>query len=133
MQLKAPSPRQDSEENVLPLINIVFLLLIFFMLAGTIKAPDLFPVQLPESNAEQTADKATPQLLISATGEFAIDQEILDPSEVAAAIQAKLAADNSSMLIIKADMSTPATTLLKVVNDLSDIDDLRLTLLADRI
>lgn len=133
MQLKAPSPRQDSEENVLPLINIVFLLLIFFMLAGTIKAPDLFPVQLPESNAEQTADKAPPQLLISATGEFAIDQEILDPSEVAAAIQAKLAADNSSMLIIKADMSTPATTLLKVVNDLSDIDDLRLTLLADRI
>ena len=38
-------------ETLLPLINIVFLLLIFFLLAGSFKSPEPFLVNSPYANA----------------------------------------------------------------------------------
>ena len=132
MQLPPPPVRQDSEENVLPLINIVFLLLIFFMLAGTIRAADLFPVELPKSNQVTDVDKTPLQLLISAKGEIAFKQKKFDTENLIALLKSELSNQSTPMLIIKADMATPATILLDVVNQLGDIPDLRLTVLADK-
>ena len=132
MQLPPLPVRQDTEENVLPLINIVFLLLIFFMLAGTIKAPDLFPIELPISAQTADIDQSPPQLLINAQGEIAFQQNILDAKNLAELLKPELSSQTSPVLIIKADMSTPATVLLGVVNQMGDIPGLRLTLLADK-
>ena len=41
--------------NLVPLINVIFLLLVFFMLAGTLRSPEPFGVKLPEST---TSDKS---------------------------------------------------------------------------
>jgi len=41
--------------NLVPLINVIFLLLVFFMLAGTLRPPEPFNVKLPEST---TSDKS---------------------------------------------------------------------------
>ena len=49
MQFRRPTRKPDSEERVLPLINVVFLLLIFFMLAGRLSEAELFEVTPPES------------------------------------------------------------------------------------
>lgn len=62
----------DSEENVLPLINIVFLLLIFFLLAGTIAIPDLFVVQPPDSQSEHESTASDVTLLIAKDGKIAM-------------------------------------------------------------
>ena len=47
MQL-GPRRRRPRGESVVPMINIVFLLLIFFLLTATIAPPDPFPVSPPE-------------------------------------------------------------------------------------
>lgn len=65
-----PDPKRytHSDENLLPMINIIFLLLIFFMVAGVITASDqlnLTPIQSKagtETELDQTA------LLLSADG-----------------------------------------------------------------
>lgn len=132
MQLKSPAPRRDTEENVLPLINIVFLLLIFFMLAGTIAAPDLFPIELPTSRQNQDIDKTPPELLISAEGVLAFKQKTASSEEVIQLLTAELIQQNKPMLIIKADMTAPAAAILDVINRLGEIPNLRLTLLADQ-
>ena len=132
MKLTPPPVRQDTEENVLPLINIVFLLLIFFMLAGTIEAPDLFPIELPKSVQSADVDKSPPQLLINADGEIAFQQDRLDSDRLADRLKLEFNGQASPMLIIKADMATPAKVLLDVVSQVGDIPGLRLTLLADK-
>lgn len=46
------SPRRRSGnrgENIVPMINVVFLLLMFFMMSAQISAPDPFDVTLPDS------------------------------------------------------------------------------------
>ena len=51
MRFEPPRPRNE-DERILPLINVVFLLLIFFMLAGRLSASDPFQVEPPRSSAD---------------------------------------------------------------------------------
>src|SRR5690606_24728351 len=45
-----PPRRTGGDDNIIPMINIVFLLLIFFMVAGQIKAMDSAGVELPDGD-----------------------------------------------------------------------------------
>lgn len=53
---------QSSDDNMIPLINIVFLLLIFFMVAGQIKAQPDRTIELPESKKLDTAKSLSMRL-----------------------------------------------------------------------
>ncbi len=48
-------PRRKPDENILPMINVVFLLLIFFLISARLTAPEPFAVSLPSSLAEAEA------------------------------------------------------------------------------
>lgn len=48
-------PQRKAAENLLPMINVIFLLLIFFLLAAQLTQPQPFPVIPPESRAEAEA------------------------------------------------------------------------------
>ena len=48
----------DSDAGILPLINVVFLLLIFFMIAGQLAEQAPFEVEPPASDAEAEDDGA---------------------------------------------------------------------------
>jgi biopolymer transport protein ExbD len=72
-----PRPRDD-DARVLPLINVVFLLLIFFMLAGALAPADPFRVDPPLSLSEAPPPAEPLTLLIGADGELALDGERLD-------------------------------------------------------
>ena len=53
---------------MLPMINIVFLLLVFFMVAGQIAASKPADVELPESVSDTAADAAGIEISIDAAG-----------------------------------------------------------------
>ncbi len=48
-------PRRRPEENLLPMINVIFLLLIFFLIAARMTAPEPFAVTPPQAGAEAEA------------------------------------------------------------------------------
>lgn len=49
-------PRHRPAENLLPMINVVFLLLVFFLIASTLAPPEPFPVSPPEAEAGAEAE-----------------------------------------------------------------------------
>ncbi|MBL4543543.1 MAG: biopolymer transporter ExbD, partial [Rhodobacteraceae bacterium] len=51
MRLAAPRPTRP-REPVVPMINVVFLLLIFFLMAAVIAPPEPFGVTLPRAAAD---------------------------------------------------------------------------------
>ena len=70
------------EDALLPLINLVFLLLMFFIVAG-----QLTDDPLPELPATQQAeDRQAPQadMIVSATGEWKVDGELFDKESIVA-------------------------------------------------
>ena len=56
------SKKKIKQINLIPLINIIFLMLIFFMLAGTITTIDPYKIKVPESIIKN--DPLTPFLTI---------------------------------------------------------------------
>jgi len=62
----------DGDASVLPLINVVFLLLVFFMVAGRLSGGDPFEVTPPESGTEGPAATAPMRVLLAADGRLAL-------------------------------------------------------------
>ncbi|MEL6219907.1 MAG: biopolymer transporter ExbD [Pseudomonadota bacterium] len=78
--------RIHDEDRILPLINIVFLLLIFFMAVGRLSATDPFRIDPPESHS--TGAPATGPLLIAvgAEGQLALNGDVLDEATLLARV-----------------------------------------------
>ncbi|WP_438971480.1 ExbD/TolR family protein [Methylophaga sp.] len=109
-------PNQD--DNLIPLINIVFLMLIFFMVAGHISQSDPINVQPPNSSSDKQ-DAQEPLLILVATdGTIAFEQEIISRDELASRITEKYnaAMDKQALrLLVKADANLAVEELQSVL------------------
>jgi biopolymer transport protein ExbD len=103
---EAPRPRPES---VVPMINVVFLLLIFFMISAELAPPDPLDVEPPASaGAEPGSAKAI--LQVSAGGETAYG-----PARGEAALGLAVAEAGSGPLALRADARLPAEDLARLV------------------
>jgi biopolymer transport protein ExbD len=78
---------KNNDDNLIPLINVVFLMLIFFMVAGHIESSDGVKVTPPQSlnEAELSKDKLT--VVISKDSQLFIEGQLKTNSQLKSAIQ----------------------------------------------
>lgn len=107
-------PRQPVEPvdvNLTPLIDVVFLLLIFFMVSTTFTRERELTVELPEASAEATVETTERvEIEINAEGEYAVNtQRLVNRSSdtLIKAIKDVSKGNTKLPLIITADASTP--------------------------
>lgn len=117
MKLARPEKRRPLEP-LTPLINVVFLLLIFFMLTGTIATPDLLNIRPPLSTAGQKSEEPGLRILLSADGTLAIDDKRLAADAIGKAAKAFLDNDPGGRIIVAADGRTPAGRVLDLLDTL---------------
>lgn len=105
--------RQADEINVnlTPLIDVVFLLLIFFMVSTTFTRETQLEVDLPQAdNSLEVSQERVVEVVITAEGEYRVNGDGLINSQARTLrlALAKAAADNFSLpLTISADARTP--------------------------
>ncbi|WP_349369053.1 biopolymer transporter ExbD [Salinarimonas sp.] len=128
MLFEPPRPRND-EERVLPLINVVFLLLIFFMLAGRLATSDPFEIAPPRSASEGPAETGDLLVLVGADGELALDGARVEEAALRAAVAERLAGDAEAQVRLKADGRAEATAVVAVMELLREAGVERLRLL----
>ncbi len=121
-------------ENVVPLINIVFLLLIFFMLAGSLRPVEPFAVELPKAAGEREPAERGAEgsvLFVAANGELALDGQRLDEAALLAALAAR---SGDGSLQLRADARVPARRFLPLLGRLRDagVAELELVVADDR-
>lgn len=79
-------PRRTLEDpaiNLTPLIDVVFLLLIFFMVTTTFTRESRLVVDLPEADAELAAQTSEPvEIVVSQSGRYSIDGRVLPDNQV---------------------------------------------------
>ena len=93
----------DSEENVLPFINIVFLLLIFFLIAGAITIPDRFHVEPPVSDSKTRPPPADTIVLIAEDGRLSFQNELIEADQLHTLASAIIKANPLQPFKLKAD------------------------------
>lgn len=114
MRLARPRTREASE-NILPMINLVFLLLIFFMLAGAIQTSDLYQVEPPTARGEAVAERTTALLLIDRQGRLAFDNLAIDQERLRGLLEARLAETRDLAVYLKADARVPAARVVEIM------------------
>lgn len=129
MQLVKPK-RKSAAENVLPLINVVFLLLIFFMLAGALEKADLLDIEPPETLSTDQPDDTTAILLIDDAGTLSFRDEIVPRGEIVARLQAFFAEHPDGRLKLKADAAADAASVIALIEELRAVGLKELGLLA---
>ncbi len=112
MQLRVSSKSDDPEISLTSLIDVVFLLLIFFMVSTTFEHQAVLKVDLPEAkNVSAPEDQPNSfELVIDAKGQFYLnDRQLLDGkrSTLEAAFIEAAGDDRSIPVILRADAETP--------------------------
>ena len=78
MKLKNKIIKTYNDDNLLPLVNIIFLLLIFFMLAGVIaKQKEMYDIDLASAVIDEYVEKDKHILFIKANGEVIFNDEAI--------------------------------------------------------
>ncbi|MGH1470105.1 MAG: ExbD/TolR family protein [Cellvibrionaceae bacterium] len=102
---------KEEDVNLTPLIDIVFLLLIFFMVSTTFTKETHLDIDLPEASGEPVADQQQQiDVLINADGGYAINGQSLANKKLMtlrSAIETVSGGDSELPLIITADANTP--------------------------
>ena len=127
--------RQHGEEtavNLTPLIDVVFLLLIFFMVSTTFKKETHINLNLPEAEGEQiNAENNQIQIVISAAGEYAINERVLINNQfetLRAAIKKVGKGDIDLPVIISADGSAPHQAVVNAMDAAGQLGYSRLSI-----
>lgn len=93
----------NSENSILPLINVVFLLLIFFMIAGSLSVTDPFEVVAPKSLSEGLHEEQTLLLLLGENGQMALQGKIMPEAELLKAVRQRIETEPGTRIQLKAD------------------------------
>jgi biopolymer transport protein ExbD len=100
-------PRQDVGIDLVPLIDVVFLLLIFFMVSTTFLKETELEVDLPEATASaRSMDKDVIEVTIGADGAYAVNGRMLVNNQLATlmkALREVSGGDAARRLVITAD------------------------------
>lgn len=109
--------RREPVINLAPLVDIVFLLVIFFMVTSTFITPETgLPVDLPQAVSGEEKPSGAPEVDVSADGvihwrgkEVADDQLLSD-------LRGVLAGDPVGTVILRADRKTPHGRVVQVMD-----------------
>jgi biopolymer transport protein ExbD len=103
-----PRPQEEPDLNLTSLIDVVLLLLIFFMVSTTFVSESRLKIQLPQTGAEPAPESQRDpiEVAVTASGEFRVDGKTLlntSPATLSAAV-AKVAGERRDVPItIRAD------------------------------
>lgn len=111
--------RVSDDERILPLINIVFLLLIFFMVAGQLAASDRFVIEPPSSVSEsKPAGRVT--VLVGTDQRLAVDGERVVMDMLSDTVSTMLDGGSDRQVRVKADGRVPALRVVAIMEKLRD-------------
>jgi len=137
MQLRASSP-EDPEISLTSLIDVVFLLLIFFMVSTTFERQAVLKVDLPEAK-HVSAPEDQPisfELVIDQNGQFYLnDRQLIDgrPATLRAAFNEAAGEDRSVPVILRADAETPHHYVVTAMDVTAQLGFSRLSIATERI
>jgi biopolymer transport protein ExbD len=120
--MKLPAKRRAGVRiEMVPLIDVVFLLLVFFIYAFlSMIVPRGIHVDLPEADGSTRTGPEPVAVSIGRRGELYVDRERVRPEEVVAKVKAKLRGAPDRWVVIQGDARAPLEAAIRVLGDLRD-------------
>ena len=134
MNLRPGYKEENVEVNLTPLIDVVFLLLIFFMVSTTFDRHARLKVSLPESSAKASQQQVEPLVLsIDARGNYFLNERQLVNKQLDTLKQAirKTVGEQDITqvaIVLRADANTPHQAVVRAMDAASQLGMTRLSI-----
>ncbi len=110
-----PRNKISAEFSMSSMTDLVFLLLIFFIIVSTLVSPYALPVDLPESS-NRTQDKQSTSLRIGADLVHSIDNRVVNPTNIESELAQVLSTKSDQSILLSVDQSVPTGIMVKVLD-----------------
>ena len=132
-----PDNPEEPDINLTPLIDVVFLLLIFFMVSTTFEHQSRIQIELPEATAEASKpDDESLEILIDAQGRYFLGEQQVVNTELKTlkgAIRKALGERDSMPVMIRADARTPHQAVVRALDATSQLGLVNISLATSKI
>ena len=102
--------------------DLVFLLLIFFMLTSTLVAPNAIKLLLPQSNSKTMA-RQTVTVYINEAQEYYVGENRVEINELAARIGDEINGQSEATVVLRAHQNVPVQDVVTVIDAVNEINN----------
>jgi len=113
--------KRDPGFSTASMSDLVFLLLIFFMLTSTLVAPNAIKLLLPNSSSK-TMSKQTITVYINKNRVFYLEERRVKSSNLENAIYSKIRNEQEASVVLRADKTVPVQDIVKVIDAVNTIN-----------
>ena len=125
MRIRDHRADDEPDINLVPLIDVILILIIFFVVTTTFDSRSMLRLELPRATGEPAADSATAlSVLVNADGRYFIgEQEVLrDDIESLKATLSEVAGDDRDRpVLLRADARTPHQAVVTAYDALGQL------------
>ena len=114
MKLGKTRNKVSTEFNMSSMTDIVFLLLIFFMLTSTMVTTNALDLVLPKAKGKTDSNKST-SVSIDKDLNFFIDKDKVNENDLEKQLLALMATFNNKAIVLRAEKSVPHEKVVKVM------------------
>ena len=102
--------------------DLVFLLLIFFMLTSTLVAPNAIKLLLPSSNSKTMA-KQTVTVYINDLFQYYVDETPVTDEDLVPVISSRIGGEADATIVLRSDKSVPVQYVVNVIDAVNEINN----------
>jgi biopolymer transport protein ExbD len=109
---------EEAEINMTPMLDVVFIMLIFFIVSTSFIREAGIDVNRPDAKSSQTQSKTAILVAISATDEIWLDRKPVDLRMVRPAIERLRTEQSEISVVVQADKKSTTGQLVSVIDQL---------------
>ena len=122
MNFRATTTRDEVRIELTPLIDIIFQLVLFFMVSTTFDQDPAIDIALPESSSQQIVSKdVSTEIWIDKKGTILVDQLSVSSGELTVMIEQKLKINKDVLIIVNADQNVEHKKVVSLIDELQQI------------
>ena len=116
MRFRSRKDDEDQDIDISPLIDMVFILLIFFMVSTTFVKDMKLDLERPGASSAQRASTKALRVYIDANSNIHVDGNPVKPWMLQSRVRQLLEGDSDGQVLVVVDRNVPSDKLIEVVD-----------------
>lgn len=108
--------REEGEVDITPMLDVVFIMLIFFIVTASFVKESGISLKVPKQNAETTIESEPIVVIVTELGEVKIRERLISTAMVESMIIRLRAEDPNADIIVKVERGTKTGLIVQVVD-----------------
>ena len=126
--------KRRKEPNLISMINIIFMILIFFLIAGNVEKFELIDYNPPIARSGKVIEEGEVEVVMGRLDELIINDEmVIDIKDFVPMMRGALASNPDKIITLKADEAIPSPNLIAIMDRIKQAGGKNVSLVVQKI